>query len=128
MTQSRMASLIASLSVRLPAVTGTTCAPSNCIRATFSACRCVSSSPMYTTHSRSEQCGRGGGGDTVLTSAGLGDDPGLPHPLGEKRLAEHVVDLVAAGVVEVLTLEQHLRDPELPRQTLADVRGVGRPL
>ena len=34
------------LSVRLPVVTGTTLAPSNCMRATFGDCRCVSSSPM----------------------------------------------------------------------------------
>ena len=45
-TQSRKASLMASLSVRLPVVTGTTSAPSIRIRATFSACRRVSSSPM----------------------------------------------------------------------------------
>ena len=45
-TQSRIASLIASFSVRLPMVTGTTSAPSSRIRATLSACRRVSSSPM----------------------------------------------------------------------------------
>ena len=55
----------------------------------------------------SEQRGRGGGGDAVLAGAGLGDEPGLAHPLGQQGLAEHVVDLVGAGVVEVLALEQH---------------------
>ena len=45
-------------------------------------------------------------GDTVLTGAGLGDDAGLAHALGEQGLAEHIVDLVAAGVVEVLSLEE----------------------
>ena len=45
-TQSRIASFIASLSVREPVVTGTTVAPSIRIRATLSACRRVSSSPM----------------------------------------------------------------------------------
>ena len=49
------------------------------------------------------------GGDAVLAGAGLGDDPGLAHPLGQQRLAEHVVDLVRAGVVEVLALEQDPR-------------------
>ena len=49
---------------------------------------------------------RGGGGDAVLAGAGLGDHPGLAHPLGQQRLAEHVADLVGAGVVEVLALEQ----------------------
>ncbi len=46
MTQSLNASLIASLRVRLPMVTGTTSAPSIRILATLSACRLVSSSPM----------------------------------------------------------------------------------
>ena len=45
-TQSRIASLMASLSVRDPEVTGITSAPSSCIRATLSACRSVSTSPM----------------------------------------------------------------------------------
>ena len=49
---------------------------------------------------------RGGRGDAVLAGTGLGDHPGLAHPLGEQRLAEHVADLVGAGVVEVLALEQ----------------------
>ena len=44
----------------------------------------------------------------------------LAHPLGEQRLAQHVVDLVRAGVVEVLALEQ---DPGA-----AGVRGEPRHL
>ncbi len=51
-TQSRSASLIASLSVRLPDSTGTTRAPSRRIRKTLSACRSISSAPMYTSHAR----------------------------------------------------------------------------
>ena len=46
LTQSRNASLIASLSVALPLSTGTTRAPSSSIRATLSACRLVSTEPM----------------------------------------------------------------------------------
>ena len=54
--------------------------------------------------------GRGGrGGHAVLAGAGLGDDAGLAHPPGQQRLAEDVVDLVRAGVVEVLALEQDAR-------------------
>ncbi len=50
---------------------------------------------------------RGGrAGDAVLAGAGLGDHAGLAHPPGEQGLAEHVADLVGAGVVEVLALEQ----------------------
>ena len=56
-----------------------------------------------------EQRGGRRGGDAVLAGAGLGDHPGLAHPHGEQRLAEDVVDLVRAGVVEVLALEQDAR-------------------
>ena len=59
-----------------------------------------------------EQGAGGGGGHTVLAGTGLGDDPGLAHPPGEQGLAQHVVDLVRAGVVEVLALEQ---DPRAAR-------------
>ena len=52
-----------------------------------------------------EQRAGGGGRDAVLAGAGLGDDPRLAHPLGEQRLAERVVDLVGAGVGEVLALQ-----------------------
>ncbi len=36
----------------------------------------------------------------MLAGAGLGDDAGLAHALDEQCLAERVVDLVRAGVVE----------------------------
>ena len=67
--------------------------------------------------------------DAVLAGAGLGDDPGLADPLGQQRLAEHVVDLVRAGVVEVLALEQ---DPGaagvLGEPFGTSVIGLGRPV
>ena len=44
------------------------------------------------------------GGDAVLSRAGLGDDSLLAHLLGEEALADHVVDLVRAGMVQVLPL------------------------
>ena len=47
----------------------------------------------------------GGGGHAVLAGAGLGDDARLAHALGQQRLADHVVDLVGAGVVQVFALE-----------------------
>ena len=50
-THSRMASLTASFSVRLPLCTGWTVAPSSSMRKTLSAWRSVSTSPMNTTHS-----------------------------------------------------------------------------
>ncbi len=51
-TQCRSASLVASLSVREPARTGTTVAPSSSIRNTLSSCRAMSRSPMYTVQPR----------------------------------------------------------------------------
>ena len=59
------------------------------------------------THQR----GGGGAGDAVLAGAGVGDDALLAHALGQQRLADDVVDLVRAGVVQVLTLEDQA-DPE----------------
>ena len=52
-----------------------------------------------------EQRAGGRGRDAVLAGAGLGDDPRLAHPAGEQALAERVVDLVRAGVEQVLALE-----------------------
>ena len=60
-----------------------------------------------------EPRGRGGAGDAVLAGTGLGDHPGLAHPLGQQGLAEDVADLVGPGVVEVLALEQHARTDEV---------------
>ncbi len=99
---------MASFNVRLPDLTGTTSAPSIRMRATFRACRRVSSSPMYGALEVEVRGGRRGR-DTMLAGAGLGDDPLLAHPLGEQRLAEHVANLVRAGVVQVLALEQNPR-------------------
>ena len=45
----------------------------------------------------------------MLAGAGLGDDARLAHPQREQRLAERVVDLVGAGVIEVFALEVDVR-------------------
>jgi hypothetical protein len=50
--------------------------------------------------------------DSVLPGARLGDDPPLAEPLREHRLPDRVVDLVRAGVVQILALEIDL----LPRR------------
>jgi hypothetical protein len=42
-------------------------------------------------------------------SAGLGDDARLAHALGQHDLAEHVVHLVRAGVIELFALEIDFR-------------------
>ncbi len=53
-----------------------------------------------------EEGGSRGRGHAVLPGAGLGDQAGLAHPLGQEGLPDDVVDLVRAGVVEVLALQQ----------------------
>src|SRR5690606_15487062 len=50
------------------------------------------------------RCHRGRG-HAVLAGAGFGDHPRLAHAPGEQRLANAVVHLVGAGVVEVFALE-----------------------
>jgi hypothetical protein len=69
--------------------------------------------------------GHGGTGHAVLAGAGLGDDPGLAHAAGQQRLADGVVDLVRAGVVEVLALEQDLRPAHLAAQPLRVIDRTG---
>ena len=88
-----------------------TSAPSMRIRATFRAWRCGVDLTHVDGAVEAEERAGGGGGDAVLAGAGLGDDAGLAHALGEQGLAEHVVDLVGAGVVQVLALEE---DPGAP--------------
>ena len=59
-----------------------------------------------------EQRADGGRRHAVLARAGLGDDPALAHALREQRLAERVVDLVRAGVREILALQEDARAAE----------------
>ena len=124
-TQSRSASLIASLSVRAPARDGNDVGAEalhaeHVERLAFDVDRAHEHEAV-----EPEQRRRGGGGHAVLTGTGLGDDPPLAHPPREQRLAEHVVDLVRAGVREVFALQQHahaeaFREPV----TLGDRRGT----
>src|SRR5690606_14727738 len=72
---------------------------------------------------------RGGrGGDAVLAGARLGDDARLADAARQERLPEHVVDLVAAGVVEVLALEEDARPAGVLGEAghLGDDRGAPR--
>jgi hypothetical protein len=72
---------------------------------------------------QAEACAHGGGRHAVLAGAGLGDDPALAHAAGDERLAEGVVQLVRAGVAEVLALEVQPRAAEVLAEPL---RGVQR--
>ena len=66
---------------------------------------------------QSEQRAGCGGRDPVLTRTGLGDHLGLAHPPGQQRLTDRVVDLVGAGVGEVLTFQPEI-ETEALRQSL----------
>ena len=57
----------------------------------------------------------------MLAGAGLGDDAGLAHAPGQQDLAEAVVDLVAAGVVELVALEVDLGAAEMLGQPLGEI-------
>ncbi len=66
----------------------------------------------------------GGGGDAVLAGARLRNDARLAHAAGQQRLADGVVHLVCAGMVEVLALEVDLRAAEFARQARGVVDGA----
>ena len=70
----------------------------------------------------------GGGGHAVLAGAGLGDDAPLAHAARQQHLPQRVVDLVRAGVAEVLALQQRCgsRPASAPMRS-ASPSGVGRP-
>ena len=65
---------------------------------------------------------QGRGGDPVLAGAGFGDDALLAHPPRHHDLAEHVVDLVRAGVVELLALEVDFGAAEVLGQPLGEIQ------
>src|SRR5690606_35786815 len=86
----------------------------------------------HVDHALQPQPGRhGGAGHAVLPGAGLGDDPRLAHAAGQQGLADRVVGLVRAGVVQVLALEEDPRAADflaqpagvVDRARTADVMG-----
>jgi hypothetical protein len=74
---------------------------------------------MYTSHSSPSR------------AAAVADaTPCWPAPvsaLGEQRLAEHVVDLVRAGVAEIFSLEIDARAAAVPGEALGEVERGGPP-
>ncbi len=61
----------------------------------------------------SEMGAGGGGRDAMLAGAGFGDHALLAHAQREQALADRVVDLVSAGVIEVFAFEPNLRPAAL---------------
>ena len=124
-THSRSASLTASFSVRLPEVTvahgrAEQLHPEHVERLALG----VDLAHEHRALEPEERRGRRRR-HAVLAGTGLGDEAALAHPHGEQPLADDVVELVRAGVQEVLALEQDA-DAELGGEPLA--RGHrGRP-
>jgi hypothetical protein len=125
-TQSRIASLIASFSVREPEATGRTSAPSSRMRRTLGAWRAMSSVPMYTTHSspRSAQ--------TVAVAT-----PCWPAPVSATTRVlpmrftssawPSALLILWAPVWQRSSRFSHTRQPSASESRPAKVRGVGLP-
>ncbi|MNQ89294.1 hypothetical protein D3C85_1046000 [compost metagenome] len=71
---------------------------------------------------QAEARGHGGGGHAVHAGAGLGDDAFLAHAPRQQDLADAVVDLVRAGVVQLFALEVDLRAAAVFGQALGEVQ------
>jgi len=74
---------------------------------------------------QAEQRADGGGGDAVLPSAGLGDDAGPAHAPGQQDLAHAVVDLVTAGVVQLVAFHVDAGAAQVLGQTLGEPQRAG---
>ena len=61
----------------------------------------------------------------MLASTGFRDDPGFAHAHGEQYLADAIVDLVRAGMVEFVTLEPHLRAAQFFGNTRCEIERAG---
>ena len=61
----------------------------------------------------------------MLSCARLGNHPGFAHAFGEQRLANGVIDLVCAGVVQVFPLEINLRATKLPGESFREIERRG---
>jgi hypothetical protein len=70
---------------------------------------------------QAEQRRDGRGGDAMLARAGLGDDPRLAHAASEQDLADAIVDLVRAGVVQLFALQIDLRAAQFRGQPFGEI-------
>ena len=105
MIQSRIASLVASFSVLVPNSTGAHLGAEQAHALDVRALAAHVLGAHVDDALEAEARADGRGRDAVLAGAGLGDDPRLAEPLREHGLAERVVQLVRAGVEQVLALQ-----------------------
>ena len=126
-TQSRMASLMASFSVRLPEF------DADHFRAQQAHARDVEPLPLHVLGAHvddafeAEPRRHRGRGHAVLPGAGLRDDAALAHAHGEQALAEAVVDFVRAGVQQVFALEVNARAAQVFAQARGKLQRRGPP-
>jgi len=125
-TQSRMASLIASFKVREPESTPRTSAPSRRMRKTLSSWRRHVLHAHVNHALEPEQRTDGGRGHTVLPGAGLRNDATLAHTQRQQRLARQLL-ICARQLQQVFTLEVNLGAAQLLGQTPRMKQRVGRP-
>ncbi len=74
-----------------------------------------------------EARGHGGRGHAVLPCACLCNDAALAHSLGEKRLAQAVVDLVRARMQQILAFYVNARAAEVLREPPGELQRCGAP-
>ncbi len=108
-TQSRMASLIASFSVRLPL------GHAHDFRAQQPHAKNIQALPAHVLFAhvddafQAKEGAHRSGRHAMLAGAGFGDDAFLAHAPREQGLPQAVVDLVRAGVEQILALDVDLR-------------------
>ena len=127
-TQSRIASLIASLSVRVPEfhTTDNFGAEQTHAENIQPLALHIFRAHVHSTHSIPSRAATVAcNGDTVLTSAGLGNDAALSHACGQQTLAEAVVNFVCARVQQVFALDVDARAAQMLRQTRSKLQRCG---
>ena len=62
-----------------------------------------------------------GSGNPMLASTGFCDDPGLAHAARQQDLSEHIVDLMRAGVVQLVALQIDLGATQMLGQALCKI-------
>ena len=88
-------------------LTGTTSAPRSRMRKTLRAWRSTSTAPMNTLHRKPNRAAAVAVATPCWPAPVSAMTGRLAHVAGQQRLAQHVVDLVGAGVGQVLPLQQH---------------------
>ncbi len=65
------------------------------------------------------------GGNPVLTSAGLGNNPAFSHPARQQNLPQHVVDFMRTRMVQLVALEVDFCAAKPLCQTLGKIKRAG---